>query len=145
MLYSVPVTVQQFHDFFEGNMVGFYHSPKAVVKNQCLEGEITTSIEYALEFIYIPHNIAHVLDLVKVTRQIVLIYNNIIEYCGIRVVTLSMRLFCGVNEDRCSFAQIFTNMWWHGPIIGVLSLRIFIACISLIVYAGRRSSDSNAG
>ena len=68
MLYSVPVTTKQLHDYLEGMMIGFYHSPRAVVKSQCLKDDIVKKLEYALELTYIPHNIAHILDLVKVTR-----------------------------------------------------------------------------
>ena len=145
MLYSVPVTTKQLHDFLEGQMVGFYHSPRAVVKNQCLKEKIVNKLEYALELTYIPHNIAHILDLIKVTRQMVLIYQNVIEFCGIKVMILSMRHFCSVDEQRCSMSQLFTNIWWHTIVIGILSIRILYSMIEIIVYAGRRTSDSQAG
>ena len=145
MLYSVPVTAEQLRDFFEGLMVGFYHSPAAVVKDQCLSGEIVEKLEFVLELVYIPHNIVHFLDLVKVTRQLIMIYNNINEFCGIKVMTLSIRHFCDVDKSRCKIAQILTNTWWHSIVIGIIAIRVIYGCIELIVYAGRRTSDSNAG
>ena len=57
----------------------------------------------------------------------------------------SMNTFCDIDPERCTIPVVLSNIWWHTPVISALSLRISIAFIEIMVFAGRRTSDGNAG
>ena len=84
MIYSVPLTVKQFRGFYGGFMSSFYHDPNMAINNKCMAGDFELGIEWVLEYVYMPHNIVHFLDLFKLTNELILISENIVSSCGFR-------------------------------------------------------------
>ena len=61
------------------------------VENQCLNEDIQTGIEWSVEYIYMPHNIVHFLDLFKFTNELVLIFQNVLAECGMKHMFLGLQ------------------------------------------------------
>mgnify|MGYP004561602297 FL=1 len=109
-----------------------------------MSGDFENGIEWVLEYIYIPHNIVHFLDLFKLTNELILISENIVNYCGTKEMFLGLKEFCDIDPERCSLPMVLTNTWWRMGIIIVLALRIFSNDIELIVYASEKDEDPDA-
>ena len=117
-------------------MSSFFHDPQLSIDNKCMSGDFENGIEWVLEYIYIPHNIVHFLDLFKLTNELILISENIVNY--------GLKEFCDIDPERCSLPMVLTNTWWRMGIIIVLALRIFSNDIELIVYASEKDEDPDA-
>merc|ERR1712166_923651 len=97
-----------------------------------------------LEYVYMPHNIVHFLDLFKFTNEVIVVGQNILSECGIKHMFLGLQQFCEVDPIRCSTPVILTNIYWKIGIILTLALRIFSNDIELIIYATDINEGPNA-
>ena len=119
----------------QGFSSSFFHNDTMDLSNECLNDDVRVGIEWSLEYIYLPHNIVHFLDLFKFTNEFIIIINNVWTNCGFKTMFTGLTNFCETDPVRCSLPVIITNVWWRMGIIAVLMLRIFSNDIELIIYA----------
>ncbi len=103
-----------------------------------MAGDFELGIEWVLEYVYMPHNIVHFLDLIKLTNELILIQENIVSSCGFREMFEGLTQFCEIDPRRCSIPVVLSNLWWRMGIITVLFIRIFSNDVELIVYASEK-------